>query len=199
MSFDVNELARMRKDFRGWCECIEERLPEGFLNWLDQTDFFEAPASTIHHLDCEGGLLAHSLNVCERLLELVRAEEVLADISEETAVLVGLFHDLCKTGTYKKGFKNKKQKDGSWERVPCYTYDTDLPMGHGEKSVYLLLQHGVKLTDEEALAIRWHMGGFDNAVRGGSRDLGAAQKASKLVTALHIADVQATFWDEEGL
>lgn len=200
MSFDANELASMRREFYQWCQFIEERLPEGFVDWLrDESDFFDAPASAAHHLSCEGGLLAHSLHVCERLLGLVREEEALADVRDETAVLVGLFHDLCKTGTYRKGFKSKKQKDGSWERVTCYTYDTDLPMGHGEKSVYLLLQHGVKLTDEEALAIRWHMGGWDNAVKGGSRDLSTAQRITRLVTALHCADIQATFFDEEGM
>lgn len=114
MSLNANEIIRTRQEFYKWCQFIEERLPEGFVGWLlHETDFFEAPASTVHHLDCVGGLLAHSVNVCERLLKLVREEEVLADISEGTAVLVGLFHDLCKTGTYKKGLINKKQKDGS--------------------------------------------------------------------------------------
>ena len=42
-----------------------------------------------------------------------------------------------------------------------------LPYGHGEKSVYLI-ERFMRLKTDEAIAIRWHMGGFDDAVRGGS-------------------------------
>ena len=64
-------------------------------------------------------------------------------------------------------------------------------MGHGEKSVYLVQKH-MDLTDEEALAIRWHMGAYDEAFRGGSRALDAAQDLRPLVLALHQADMRAT-------
>lgn len=66
-----------------------------------------------------------------------------------------------------------------------------LPMGHGEKSVYLVMKF-MDLTDEEALAIRWHMGAYDDAFRGGSRALNEAQDKCALVLALHHADMQAT-------
>ena len=65
------------------------------------------------------------------------------------------------------------------------------PFGHGEKSVFLIGRY-MKLTDEEALAIRWHMGAYDEAARGGSKTLSAAMARSPLVFALHAADMLAT-------
>lgn len=196
MCFDANELGRMEQEFWELCEKLGDRLPQDFLEWLQKTDFFTAPASAKYHLNCEGGLLCHSLNVAWNMLTLREAFDILKPVSEKSAILVGLFHDLCKTGTYRKAFRNQKGADGQWERVPSYAYRTDLPMGHGEKSVYLLLQHGVRLTDEEALAIRWHMGAFDHAVKGGSQDMNEAKKATPLVLALQMADEMAAHWYE---
>ena len=65
------------------------------------------------------------------------------------------------------------------------------PFGHGEKSVFLIERH-MRLTDAEALAIRWHMGAFDDAARGGSRTLSAARAFSPLVYELSAADMRAT-------
>lgn len=195
--FDMNQLGEMEQDFWDLCdEYLGERLTDDFVDWLKLTDFFVAPASASHHLACEGGLLAHSLNVCKRLLN---QERELPGIGKDTLVLVSLFHDLCKAQTYKPDYWNRRQPDGSWQRELHYKFDVFLPMGHGEKSVYLLMRYGIQLTNEEALAIRWHMGGWDNAVKGGSRDLSTAQRITRLVTALHCADIQATFFDEEGM
>ena len=46
------------------------------------------------------------------------------------------------------------------------------------------------------LAIRWHMGAFDNAVKGGSYDMNYAFAQSRLAAMLHIADMMATHLDE---
>lgn len=196
--FDAEQLGAMQLRFWHIChEKLKDRLPVEFIEWLQETDFFTAPASTKYHMSCEGGLLAHSLNVYDRLVSMSKEDSALEGYEGDTLAIVALFHDLCKIGTYQLGFRNAKQPDGSWKQVPSYTFKTDLPMGHGEKSVYLLLQHGVKLTEEEALAIRWHMGAFDNAVQGGCRDVSAAASRFPLVLAIQHADQQATYWDEE--
>ena len=54
----------------------------------------------------------------------------------------------------------------------------------------------VPLTEEEMLAIRWHMGAFDSAVKGGSYDMNNAFAGSRLAAMLHIADMMATHLDE---
>ena len=72
-----------------------------------------------------------------------------------------------------------------------------LPYGHGEKSVYLI-EHFMRLKTAEAIAIRWHMGGFDDAVRGGSHAVSDAYNSYPLAVKLHIADLTATYLMERG-
>ena len=185
--FDTSQIMDMMGKFEHIVEeHLSERISGEFMRWLNkETDFFVAPASTKYHGAYPGGLLEHSLNVYRRMMEIMNSEEWEGQIWEPSAVLVALFHDLCKINTYWESFDGK------------YTRKTDLPMGHGEKSVYLLMKHGVQLTDEEALAIRWHMGAYDDAVKGDCRDMNDALRKSPLVLALQQADMQATYWDEE--
>lgn len=72
---------------------------------------------------------------------------------------------------------------------------TPIPLGHGEKSLYLIQRH-MDLEPEEALAIRWHMGAYDNAVKGDGRALSAAMEATPWVWRLHQADMCADWVDE---
>ena len=143
---------------------------EKLLAWLDTTDFFRAPASTRFHGACESGLVMHSLNVYHALRERYFEE----GDSEETFAICGLLHDLCKANYYKPGTRNvKNEVTGQWEKVPSYSIEDAFPYGHGEKSVYLI-ERFMRLRTAEAVAIRWHMGGFDDSVRGGSRAMGEA-------------------------
>lgn len=164
------------------------------LSWLETTDFFSAPASSKYHLSEEGGLCAHSLNVYERLVRLCESEYGENGYNKESVAIIGLFHDLCKTNTYKVEMRNVKE-DGVWVQKPYFTVDDNLPYGHGEKSVYMLSGF-IKLTREEAMAINWHMGGFDLRVQGGSYDYNKAFNKFPLALLAHLADMQATFLDE---
>ena len=83
----------------------------------------------------------------------------------ESFTIVSLLHDLCKAGFYKTELRNRKNDRGEWEKVPVYTVDDQFPYGHGEKSVYLI-ERFMRLRTEEAMAIRWHMGGFDGVGQG---------------------------------
>lgn len=161
---------------------------DSLLNYLENTDFYTAPASTHYHGAYEGGLLEHSINVFKALSE----SKYVSDYSMESIAIVSLFHDICKTGLYKIEMRNVKNENGQWVKKPFYKVDEDYPYGHGEKSVYLIMKY-MKLTDEEALAIRWHMGGFDDTVKGGSYSLGKAFSQSLLALELHLADMRATY------
>ena len=174
------------------------------LEWLESTDFFTAPASTRFHGAWEGGLLQHSLNVCHRMAELCaqHADRLLPTFGgdagrlESAAALCGLFHDLCKVDFYKQSTRNvKNEETGKWEKVPFYTVEDSLPYGHGEKSVYILSSF-LRLSREEAMAIRWHMGGFDDAARGGSFAVAQAFDQHPFALLLHLADMLATHLDE---
>ena len=157
-------------------------------------DFFSAPASTRFHGACDGGLCAHSLNVYRVLHGTFFTPD---EDSEETFAICALLHDLCKANFYKKGTRNvKNEATGQWEKVPSYSVEDMFPYGHGEKSVFLI-ERFMKLKVEEAVAIRWHMGGFDDAVRGGSFALSGAFEKYPLAVKLHIADLEATYLLEQ--
>lgn len=163
---------------------------EEFLAYLETTDFYTAPASTIHHSCFEGGLVHHSLMVFDELLKSPNIKEY----SRDSIAFVSLFHDVCKVNTYKVEMRNTKNEYGSWIKVPYFKTDEEYPFGHGEKSVYLLMKHGFgnDITDEEALAIDWHMGSYDTRTKGGSFGSGNAFSMSALALELHIADMRAT-------
>ena len=167
------------------------------LEWLESTDFYTCPASTKYHLSEEGGLCQHSLNVYERLEKLMITEYGEDGYNKESVALCGLLHDICKVNYYKVEMRNVKE-DGVWVQKPYYTVDDQLPYGHGEKSVYII-NGFVRLTREEAIAINWHMGGFDVRVQGGSLDYSRAYNKYPLAILLHIADLEATFLDESAL
>ena len=159
------------------------------MEWLETTDFFVAPSSARYHGAEPGGLCEHSLAVYDRL------KNIQADESDETIAIVSLFHDLCKANFYKSSYRNvKNDETGKWERVPSYDYADQFPLGHGEKSMFLLMKY-IQLTDEEALAIRWHMGGYMALNRGESSALADALSRYPIVLKTQIADQQSAFWD----
>lgn len=177
---------------------IKREGAEDLLNYLlsNKSDFFTAPASTRYHLASEGGLLEHSLNVYKCLkayLERPRVKELYKlNVSDETIAIVALLHDLCKVNVYKKSFRNMKDESGKWVQVPTYEFHDDLPYGHGEKSVYIISGF-MKLTREEAFAIRYHMGFSDTE---NIRNVGEAFQKFPLSFALSTADMEATYFLE---
>ncbi len=171
---------------------------ERLLEWLnsDGSDFFTAPASTKYHGAYEGGLCEHSINVYYCLKEYLARERVKneygLDYSDEAVAIVALLHDLCKVNLYRTGYRNAKNEQGVWEKVPYYEFHETLPYGHGEKSVYIISGF-MRLTRDEAMAIRWHMGfsGEEN-----TNTIGKALELFPLALAAHIADMEATFYVE---
>ena len=176
--------------------CITREGADKFLDYLcEKTDFFSAPASTRFHGAYEGGLLEHSLNVYECLCDFVKhsrfCEKHGFSFSEESLAIVALLHDVCKTNFYKTEMRNVK-KNGVWESVPYYTIEDNLPYGHGEKSVYIISGF-MKLTRDEAFAIRYHMGFSGNEDPG---TVGRALEMYPLAHAVSVADMQASFYVE---
>ncbi|PKL00944.1 MAG: hydrolase [Tenericutes bacterium HGW-Tenericutes-1] len=157
------------------------------------SDFFTAPASSRFHLSKEGGLVEHSINVYQCLKDYSERQKVRTDFglhfSNESITIVALLHDLCKMNVYQKSMRNVKDKNGTWQQVPSYEYNDTLPYGHGEKSVYIISGF-MKLTREEAFAIRYHMG-FSNT--DDKQNVGAAFEQFPLALALSISDMEATY------
>ncbi len=134
---------------------------------LEELGFFTAPASTRFHGSVPGGLLHHSLNVYDEAMVIRESQlkfrpEMADKLMPASVAIAAILHDVCKAEVYKEVEKFRKDKDGKWEKYTTYGVDySAMPLGHGEKSVIRLLRLGLELTDDEILAIRWHMHAFD--------------------------------------
>ena len=189
------------KFIKAYTENITRPGADKLLAWIESSDFFAAPASTRFHLSSPGGLLEHSHHVFERMKAICANEATITpgfnEPSMETIAVCGLLHDICKANFYAVEMRNRKNDQGRWEQYPFYVVDDKLPYGHGEKSVYIISGF-MRLSREEAMAIRWHMGFADNDFRGGGYSVGNAFEKFPLAVLLHIADLQATYLDETG-
>lgn len=171
------------------------------IEYLQKEKFFDAPASATHHLNYEGGLLLHSLNVFELLREKNRRYEL--DIPGESIIVTGLLHDLCKIDLYQWEFLRWTKDDkNQWQRIFGYKKHFELqPWGHGSKSV-ILAQKFIQLTDMEIAAILYHMGPYTNrdSVTYGTESYNflEAAKTFPLVDALFMSDYEATNFLERG-
>lgn len=177
---------------------IKREGADRLLDFLEnKSDFFTAPASTRYHNAFEGGLLRHSLNVYDCLCDYMERprikEQYKLTASAETIAIVALLHDICKVNFYKVSFRNaKNEQTGQWEKVPYYEINDTLPYGHGEKSVYMVSGF-IRLSREEAMAIRWHMG-FSGTEDKNS--IGKALEMFPLAFALSVADMEASYFLE---
>lgn len=164
---------------------------------LEDMGFFEAPASAQGHGAYPGGLLEHSLNVYDSAIAtrewVVKARPDLEkELDKDSVAIACLLHDVCKADFYKRVKKKKRNEIGMYEEVEAYEiHDENFPVGHGEKSVMILLRSGLDLTDDEIYAIRWHMGPW-NLSRDDERFYRQAGKASALQGLVHTADTLAS-------
>ena len=172
----------MKEEFINLLKSINREGMDKLIEFLEGTDFFDAPASTRYHGAWKGGLLEHSMKVYEILK--TKTED------SDTVKIVALLHDVCKTNFYKTDYRNVKN-NGVWEQVPYYTVEDNIPYGHGEKSV-MMVSEFIKLTPEEKYAIRWHMGFTEPKELYGT--LGQAYKKYPLALLTFEADLEATYF-----
>ena len=159
---------------------------DALMSWLENNDFYTAPASSRFHGNHPGGLLEHSINVYNELQRLLAAYPEVK-CTKETAAIIALFHDVCKVNMYVPEKRNRKNDQGIWEQYDAYRIDEKFKFGgHGSKSVFLLQQF-IRLTPEEAVAINNHMGAYDND------HVGSVFEAFPLAFLLHMADGAATY------
>lgn len=170
---------------------------EYVLEDLDAWGFFTAPASSQGHGAYPGGLLEHSLNVYDAAMESRKAmldlrPDLEEDLAPESIAIAALLHDVCKTDFYRLVKKKRRNEVGQYEEFEQYEiHDENFPVGHGEKSVILLLQSGLDLKDDEIYAIRWHMGPW-NLSRDDEKFYRQAGRATPLQPLIHAADTLAS-------
>ena len=214
----MNEETRMKevKEFEELYQGIKRKGADKLLKFLRESDFYTAPASAKYHNSIPGGLLNHSLNVYRLLKKKFETPGTLwyelqkeNEISEESFLIIGLLHDICKTKFYETDYRNqknyepetvaeadprdvKKDNKGSyiWESVPMYKVVDQLPYGHGEKSV-VMIEAYMKLTWLERFAIRWHMAFSLPKEEWGV--LSDAMREYPIILAVSEADLEATY------
>ena len=164
---------------------------EDLIDWLESTDFFEAPASTIYHENYTGGLCEHSLKVYDNMVKL--KQEFKFDIDDEQIIIMTLLHDVCKVNTYTKDKKNQKIGQ-NWVTVDFWKRKDDYQIGHGQKSIILIQKTGFVLTDLEILSIVAHMNGYDKS---DLFDASNIYDKNELTIWLHLADMIATYKDRK--
>ena len=200
----IEEIDRNKEKFIQLCrDNIKRDGLEKVLSYLENTDFYTAPSSSVFHLNEDGGLCKHSMNVFETACNLYEnlAQPAISnglspfkdEISRESIAISTLFHDICKVKLYQKIQRWKKDDKGKWYSYPVYELKDEFPLGHGEKSC-LMLSWYMRLKPDEMLAIRWHMGMFDVGENGSNsrRSFYSATDKSPLVSIVHAADFLAS-------
>jgi len=185
------EEAKKRKE--EFVALLKETNREGIdklLEFLENSDFYTAPASTRFHGSKESGLLEHSLQVYKLAKEKVKNCPIELSTPADSVVISALLHDICKTNYYAVDYRNAKNAFGEWEKVPYYKVEDTIPYGHGEKSVMMISEY-IKLTPEEKYAIRWHMGYTEPKEL--YTTIGLAYQKYPYALMLHEADLEATY------
>lgn len=163
------------------------------------SDFFTAPASTRFHGDYDCGLAVHSINVYKCLKDYLARKRCTDEYgmiySDETIAIAALLHDVCKINCYHKYMRNVKNEEGVWEQVTAFNFEDPEPFGHGEKSVFLISKF-MRLTNEEAYAIRFHMGFSEE---GSGKNAGKAFEKYPLALALNVADMEASYYMDDKM
>lgn len=167
------------------------------IKFLQDTDFYKAPASAKYHSNYDGGLMDHSMMVysvaCSFADILGEIDpEIKSQLKEDSIILSCLLHDVCKCCMYVPAKKWKKDDDNMWVQYDGYDIQDSFPIGHGEKSVIMLNRIGLELDACEMLAIRYHMGLWGET----NKEFVSQQKSAidicKLVLLVQMADHTAS-------
>ena len=177
-----------KERFISLCGKIERDGIDDLMKWLESNGFYESPASSKYHGAYKGGLCEHSLNVYDEMQRLLAVYPEVV-VPEESVIIASLFHDLCKVNMYVLEKRNRKNPETSaWESYDAFSIKEKFCFGgHGSKSVFLI-QHFIKLTPEEAVAINCHMSCWQ-----GDTSVGSAYEQFPLAWLLHVADEGATY------
>lgn len=154
---------------------IVPTFTEEFDNWLLNIGYYAMPASLRYHGVRSGDLYRHSLEVANQLQNMTDKLGLQWE-REDSPMIVGLLHDVCKCDDYvlrgRKWLSNRNKSDG-----------------HGSKSIRMLKDH-IELTNEETQCILYHMGAFVDREEWG--DYTRAVQTCPNVLYTHTADMIAS-------
>lgn len=159
------------------------------VEYMDNNGFFKAPASKSHHQNYPGGLAEHSLGVMGRTIAEIDIMTMRnkPKINLPTVVISALLHDLCKIDQY---IIESEIKSGNKVTGYVISNNKEANWDHAEKSIRLAKQF-IELTEEEEMAIRYHMGIYRKEYSWD--EFGNAIKKYPLVYLIHVADMKDTY------
>ena len=181
-------IEKTKQEYLSFLDKVKRDGIEDLKKFLINSSFFECPASQYYHANYPGGLAWHSVNLTKIAIGLNKIYKT--NIPEESIIISGLCHDLCKIDNYKIEQKWKKDENGKW--VPYKTYgNNNLPQcQHGPQSALIAARY-IRLKEIEEQAICWHMGSFGQS-EAENRAMGNAMYKNKLVLIIQQADVASS-------
>lgn len=143
-----------------------------FIDFLEnRTNWLTAPAELEGPLACEKGLLIRSVAVTKQLLRI--KDTIMPQLDEESAIIIGLFHEVGKVGIEGKPYFIVKETSiptatptlglsfstriSTTDTAPKNSYSINPKLVHmdiGVRSLYLVSQY-MLLNDDEAQAISY--------------------------------------------
>ncbi|WP_353096363.1 HD domain-containing protein [Tissierella praeacuta] len=166
---------------------IKREGKDRLLEYLEKNGYFTAPCSSQFHGSKEGGLLDHSVNVADLMLDISNTLNCFEEEMTESIIIVGLFHDIGKSGYFNKdNYVPNILKSGKQSDAKPYEVNKDLLKIPHEISGIHILSKFIKLTEEEVFAILHHNGAY------GTTWYELKNNERPLQMILHFADMWAS-------
>ncbi len=158
---------------------------QGLLDFLEESGFYEAPASGGNHLHIPGGLAQHSLNVFDAMNNIYKTMTDNIDFS--SVVICSILHDLGKVGDFSEpNYIENYLKSGKVSTSKPYATNPNIPyVDHEIRSVEFIRRY-IELSPEEYQAILFHNGLYGTFYRQ------ISGKETPLYLLLHFADMWAS-------
>ena len=115
---------------------------DNVIQYLDDRGFYYRASSTNGHHNFPGGLAEHCLGVCKLALKKAAKK----DLPRDSVIIAAIFHDICKADRF--WFKGRNIQ---------LHHQYGIDRLHSERSLAILKDCGLNLTEQERRAIRWHM------------------------------------------
>ena len=116
---------------------------DNVIQYLDDRGFYYRASSTNGHHNFPGGLAEHCLGVCKLALKKAAKK----DLPRDSVIIAAICHDICKADRF--WFKGRF--------IRRHTPKCGMDSRHSARSIAILKDCGLELTEQERRAIRWHM------------------------------------------
>ena len=175
--FACSDSGTVKDQITGLLKSTQRENIDNLIDWLNNNNFFKAPASVNFHNAIEGGLAKHSLEVYNEAVKLNESYH----LPKNSVILCSLLHDICKSDQY---YINKEGKPKRNEE--------QIKKGHGKRSMYIVIRGcKVPLNYDEAMAIWWHMGKNEKSIEENRQEYDESLQI-KLCQLIRSADYNAT-------